>query len=50
MMDINIIYDEVTGEEKEMYGLSYNNLIPMLIHEVQKLKAEVKRLTAAVEE
>ena len=36
--------DEDTGEEKESYGLAYNNLIAMLIHEVQKLKAEVKTL------
>jgi hypothetical protein len=30
--------DEETGEQKESYGLAYNNLIAMLIHEVQKLK------------
>lgn len=32
--------DESTGEEKDSYGLSYTNLIAMLIHEVQKLKAK----------
>lgn len=32
--------DEITGEEKESYGLAYNNLIAMLIHEVQKLKQQ----------
>lgn len=36
--------DEETGEEKDTYGLNYNNLIALLIHEVQKLKAEVKEL------
>lgn len=28
------------GEEKDSYGLSYTNLIAMLIHEVQKLKTK----------
>ena len=36
--------DEDTGEEKESYGLAYNNIIAMLIHEVQKLKTEVNTL------
>lgn len=36
--------DEETGEEKDTYGLNYNNLIALLIHEVQKLKAEVASL------
>jgi hypothetical protein len=36
--------DEETGEEKETFGLAYANLIAMLIHEVQKLKAEVHSL------
>lgn len=40
--DYNI--DEETGKEKDTYGLSYNNLIPMLIHEVQKLKNRVSEL------
>lgn len=30
--------DEKTGEEKDAYGLAYENLIALLIHEVQKLK------------
>lgn len=38
--------DEETGEEKDTYGLNYNNLIALLIHEVQKLKAEVASLKA----
>ena len=38
--------DEETGEEKDTYGLNYNNLIALLIHEVQKLKAEVDLLKA----
>lgn len=36
--------DEETNESKESYGLAYNNLIAMLIHEVQKLKREVAAL------
>lgn len=36
--------DEKTGEEKDTYGINYNNLIALLIHEVQKLKAEVSAL------
>lgn len=39
--------DEDTNEAKESYGLAYNNLIAMLIHEVQKLKQEVAALKAA---
>ena len=30
--------DEETGEEKDAYGMAYENLIALLIHEVQKLK------------
>lgn len=40
--------DEDTGEEKESYGLAYNNLIALLIYEVQKLKAKVETLQAEV--
>lgn len=36
--------DDETKEEKESYGLAYNNLIALLIHEVQKLKAEIATL------
>ena len=36
--------DEETGEEFDTYGLAYANLISLLIHEVQKLKSEVKTL------
>ena len=36
--------DEETGEERDGYGIAYNNLIAMLIKEVQDLKAEVRRL------
>ena len=39
--------DEETNESKESYGLAYNNLIAMLIHEVQKLKQEVAALKTA---
>lgn len=38
--------DEESGEEKDTYGINYNNLIALLIHEVQKLKAEVASLKA----
>ena len=34
--------DEETGEEKDGYGIAYENLIALLIHEVQKLKAKMK--------
>ena len=36
--------DPDTGELNDTYGISYNDLIPMLIHEVQKLKQEIKTL------
>lgn len=39
--------DNETGEEKDTYGLGYTNLLALLIHEVQKLKAEVKILKTA---
>lgn len=39
--------DEETGDTSETYGLGYTNLIALLIHEVQKLKAEVKTLKAS---
>ena len=32
--------DEETGEEKDTYGIAYENLIALLIHEVQKLKKQ----------
>lgn len=36
--------DDTTGELVDEYTIGYNNLIPMLIHEVQKLKKEIKTL------
>lgn len=42
--------DEETGEEKDTYGIAYNNLIPLLIHEVQKLKAKTETLEAELNE
>jgi hypothetical protein len=36
--------NEETGELNDEYSLVYNNLIAMLIHEVQKLKKEIKTL------
>lgn len=40
--------DEETGEERDGYGIAYENLIVVLIHEVQKLKATVQKLKATV--
>lgn len=37
--------DEETGEQKDSYGIAYNNLIAMLIYEVQKLKKQVAALS-----
>jgi len=41
--ELDLVYheyhkDEETGEEFDTYGLAYENLIALLIHEVQKLK------------
>lgn len=41
--ELDLVYhefneDKETGEIKETYGIAYENLIAMLIHEVQKLK------------
>lgn len=33
--------DEETGEAKDSYGMTYENLIGLLIHEVQKLKRQI---------
>ena len=33
-----------TGELNDAYAIAYQNLIPMLIHEVQKLKHKIKTL------
>ena len=33
--------DEETGEEKDSFGLAYENIIALLIHEVQKLKQQI---------
>ena len=37
-------WTEKTGKEKEQYSVSYNSLIALLIHEVQKLKSELNIL------
>ena len=37
-------WTEKTGEEKEQYSVSYNSLIALLVHEVQKLKSEINIL------
>ena len=39
--------DEETGETTDSYGIAYSNLIALLIHEVQKLKKEVKSFKAS---
>lgn len=36
--------DEETGEEKDIYGIAYANLIAMLVHEVQKCKAKIETM------
>ena len=36
--------DETTGEFKDQYSLVYQNFIALLVHEVQKLKTEIKSL------
>ena len=36
--------NEENGELNDSYSMAYTNLIPMLIHEVQKLKHEIKTL------
>lgn len=41
--------DEETGEQKDRYGIAYNNLITLLIHEVQKLKAESTSLKEEID-
>ena len=33
--------DDETGESKDTYGIAYENLIALLIHEVQKLKQQI---------
>lgn len=38
-MDVN-----EAGELNDTYGMAYGNLIPMLIHEVQKLKQKLKQI------
>lgn len=40
--------DKDTGEEKETFGIAYNNLIAMLIHEMQKSKMQIATLQAEV--
>lgn len=40
--------DKETGETKETFGIAYNNLIAMLIHEMQKSKAQIATLQAEV--
>lgn len=45
----NYHVDEETGEEKETFGIAYNNLIAMLIHEMQKAKEQIATLHAEVD-
>lgn len=33
--------DEETGEAKDSYGMAYENIIALLIHEVQKIKTQI---------
>ena len=51
--ELDLVYhefhkDKETGEEKETFGIAYNNLIAMLIHEMQKAKAQIATLQAEV--
>lgn len=45
----NYHVDEETGEEKETFGIAYDNLIAMLIHEMQKAKAQIATLQEEVD-
>lgn len=40
--------DKETGKTKETFGIAYNNLIAMLIHEMQKAKSQIATLQAEV--
>lgn len=40
--------DKDSGEEKETFGIAYNNLIAMLIHEMQKSKMQIATLQAEI--
>lgn len=42
--------DEDTKEEKESYGMAYANIIALLVHETQKLKAKTETLEAEIRE
>ena len=46
--DLDLVQHDIdvneTGELNDTYGMAYGNIIPMLIHEVQKLKREIKTL------
>ena len=47
--ELSLVYhdqwiDKETGADRDVYGLAYNNLIAMLIHEVQKLKVQNNNL------
>ena len=49
--ELDLVYHEFwkdeNGDETDSYSIAYENLIAVLIHEVQKLKAEVKTLKGA---
>lgn len=46
--DLDLVHHDFftddNGEEQDTFGITYTNLIAMLIHEVQKLKTEIKHL------
>ena len=49
--DLDLVHHDFftddNGEEQDTFGITYTNLIAMLIHEVQKLKTEIKLLKTA---
>jgi hypothetical protein len=49
--DLDLVHHDFftddNGEEQDTFGITYTNLIAMLIHEVQKLKTEIKYLKTA---
>ena len=51
--ELDLVHHEFhkdTGEEKETFGIAYNNLIAMLIHEMQKSKMQIATLQAEINE
>ena len=49
--DLDLVHHDFwkddNGDDGESYGVAYNNLLALLIHEVQKLKKEMATLKAS---